>query len=62
MFIDTNNKVPRYNKKCIDKSINSLSSWLNTQKCSYRHNEMKIEFREIWTEFITNKIYKKYFN
>jgi superfamily II DNA or RNA helicase len=65
-YIDTNGKPPsQYDK---DKTIKSLSEWINTQKENYDidiskcKQGMKLEeIYALWTEFVNDNNYKEYF-
>jgi len=62
-YIDENNKRPSCHNK--DKQIKQLGSWIGTQKINYKKKKeimLNEEIYNIWTEFINDIKYKKYFN
>ena len=62
-YIDKNSKKPSQKDKNID--IKKLGSWISNQQIKYKtKNEIMAnpEIHHIWTNFITNEKYAKYFN
>jgi superfamily II DNA or RNA helicase len=62
IYIDTHNKRPSSRDK--NKDIESLSSWINIQQIKYKTKTDIMGHTNIynlWTEFINNDKYKKYF-
>ncbi len=61
-YININNKIPSQSDK--NKDIKSLSSWVSTQHQNYKTNTgimSNDEIYTLWTEFINNDKYRKYF-
>jgi len=60
-YIDTYKKRPSGG----DKYIKILETWLSTQQTHYKMKKYIMatpEIYNLWTEFINNDNYKKYFN
>jgi superfamily II DNA or RNA helicase len=60
-YIDENKKVPRNSDK--NKEVKFLGNWMHTQKKVYKKKEQIMTNTEIyllWTETITNPLYKDY--
>ena len=63
LYIDTHNQRP--SKGSPDKTIKSMAQWLNDCQKYYTkklHNMKDETIYNLWTEFINNEKYKKYFN
>jgi hypothetical protein len=61
-YIDENEKKPHINDK--DIKIKQLGAWINTQQNNYKTKKYIMKNETIynkWTDFITDKIYAKYF-
>jgi len=62
-YIDINKKKP--SRSDTDSTIQTLSSWINTQKINYKNKKNIMKDSSIyteWTSFITDDKYKSYFS
>ena len=62
-YIDENNKRP--SQKNINNYINKLGEWIQNQRTNYIKKTGTMsnpEINKLWTDFITDDKYKKYFN
>jgi ubiquinone/menaquinone biosynthesis C-methylase UbiE len=65
-YIDDNNKTPSNLDK--NQDIKMIGTWVSTQKTNYnqdiskcKDNMKSLEIHQLWTEFINDPKYKKYF-
>jgi len=61
-YLDFNNKFPSRSDK--DNKIKQLGAWISRQKINYKIKSQIMETKEIydiWTNFINDSKYKKYF-
>ena len=62
-YIDTHNQRPSQNNK--DKDIETIGNWLSNSQNNYKkkiHNMKDDRIYKLWTEFINESKYKKYFH